>query len=622
MEEDIQGFLRQRIPIVLSVKVSSFSLLAPISDKFLIKLVAILTMDKGAEIKLYVLARYERSRMTQPSNEDLEKNAASACKRIAGFHKIVAACAYGPRICGYAHQKSDEHVLLVLSGYQTRLKCYTEPMDGVSVFILAVDQRIFERDVRSGWLGEFVAEKVILPYKPLISKEYLQLQEVRAKKRIVWELCGNIVSEFPELCHELLIKPEYFMYESMMRRARLFPPITYNFLNMFRGDLREKNIQLIMDGYLEAFDELAKESQIALLNGYVKITQKLIRTIRSQKPRLPPLIKSIQRTVFLHVLSVISKMTTPLKQDQEAFVKSHEEIEAEKLVFQLEEPEKHLFLPTPLGPVSLSERTNIEDFMRKVTPGGTSLNIEIEQLGGVLNSVYLLKYHRNHKERKVVVKRFKDWFGLKWFPLSLWTLGTKNFAVLGRTRLEREYSMNQFLRNHGFPVPKVLDISHQERLIFEDFVEGETMVKTIKRIILSREKATEDGALVREVGRKVAEAHRLGVALGDCKPENIIVAEDGKTYFVDLEQATRNGNQVWDVAEFIYYSGHYVLPISPSGPAELIAKEFIGGYLEAGGERETVKSAASARYTKVFSIFTPLHVLLAISNVCGRMSKG
>jgi tRNA A-37 threonylcarbamoyl transferase component Bud32 len=256
-----------------------------------------------------------------------------------------------------------------------------------------------------------------------------------------------------------------------------------------------------------------------------------------------------------------------------------------------------------------------------MTPSGTSLDVKIEQLGGVLNSVYLLKYHRNHEEKKVVVKRFKDWFGLKWFPLSLWTLGTKSFAVLGRTRLEREYSMNQFLRNHGFPVPKVLDISHQERLIFEDFVEGETMVKTIKRIILSRAKATEDDALVREVGRKVAEAHRLGVALGDCKPENIVVAEDGKTYFVDLEQATRNGNQVWDVAEFLYYSGHYVLPISPSGPAELIAREFIGGYLEAGGERETVKSAASARYTKVFSIFTPLHVLLAISNVCKKMSE-
>ncbi len=148
------------------------------------------------------------------------------------------------------------------------------------------------------------------------------------------------------------------------------------------------------------------------------------------------------------------------------------------------------------------------------------------------------------------------------------------------------------------------------------------MVKTIKRVILSHAKATYDDALVREVGRKVAEAHKLGVALGDCKPENIIVAEDGKTYFVDLEQATRNGNQVWDVAEFLYYSGHYVLPISPSGPAEFIAREFIGGYLEAGGKREAVKSTTSARYTKVFSIFTPLHVLLAISNVCKKMSEG
>ena len=222
------------------------------------------------------------------------------------------------------------------------------------------------------------------------------------------------------------------MYESMMRKARLFPPIIYNLLNLLRRDLRRKNIQSIMVGYLAALDELAEENQVAFLSGYIQITPKLVRTIRSQKPRLPPFIKSMQRTMFLHVLSVTSKMITPLKQDQEAFVKSHEEFEAETLAFRLEEPEKHLFMPTPLGPVSLSHKTNIEDFVRKMTPSGISLNIKIEQLGGVLNSVYLLKYRRNHEEKKVVVKRFKDWLGLKWFPLSLWTLGTKNFAVLGR----------------------------------------------------------------------------------------------------------------------------------------------------------------------------------------------
>ncbi len=272
----------------------------------------------------------------------------------------------------------------------------------------------------------------------------------------------------------------------------------------------------------------------------------------------------------------------------------------------------------------MSDETTIEDFVRKTVPGGEVLDMKIEEAGGVLNAVYLLTFQRNHEEQKVIVKKFKDWYGFKWFPLALWALGTKTFAVLGRSRLEREYAVNQFLHSQGFPVPTILYFNPKQRLIFRDFIEGENLTKIIKRIISSKkEEVTAEAALVREVGRKIAEAHRLGVALGDCKPENIIVTKDGKTFFVDLEQATRNGNgnQAWDVAEFLYYSGHYVSPISPANAAVLIAKEFIKGYLEAGGKRETVKKAGFARYTKVFSIFTPPQVLLAVSNICKKTGE-
>jgi tRNA A-37 threonylcarbamoyl transferase component Bud32 len=129
--------------------------------------------------------------------------------------------------------------------------------------------------------------------------------------------------------------------------------------------------------------------------------------------------------------------------------------------------------------------------------------------------------------------------------------------------------------------------------------------------------------LIREVGRKIAEIHRVGVSLGDCKPENILVTADGKLCFVDLEQATRDGDQSWDVAEFLYYSGHYVPPISTSASdaAELVTREFIEGYLEAGGKKETIKNAGSAKYTKVFSIFTLPHIIFAISNLCKKIGK-
>jgi len=109
--------------------------------------------------------------------------------------------------------------------------------------------------------------------------------------------------------------------------------------------------------------------------------------------------------------------------------------------------------------------------------------------------------------------------------------------------------------------------------------------------------------------------------LGDCKPENIIVTRRGELCFVDLEQASRDGNQAWDVAEFLYYSGHYVSPLAPTDKIVLVAKTFLDGYLEGGGNPETVKKAASPRYTKVFSLFTQPHVILAISNLCSKVHQ-
>jgi len=559
--------------------------------------------------------------ITQHLNESVKESVLNLCRDIAGSRGIVTACLYGPWVCGYADEKSDVNVLLVLRNYRPRLKGHLKPLDGINAFILIVDQRIFERDVEQGWLGEFVAEKITVPYEPLINEEYLRCQEVKVKKRIIRELLEIIVSEFPELSHELFIEAKYFMYEAMMRRARVFPPITYAFLNILRRDKKEKNTASMMEGYLKALNELAEEDQITFSNGYVKITQGFINAIKSRKLRLPILLRSVQRVAFLHILGVFPGMMRPLVQEEEIFMRSHREVEVEELVSQLEDPREHLLIPTPLGFAALSDKTTIEDFVRKTVPNGEVLDMEIEEIGGVLNAVYLLTFRKDHEEQRVVVKKFKDWLGVKWFPLALWALGTKVFAVLGRSRLEREYAVNQFLQSQGFPVPRVLYVSPQERLIFEDFIEGESLVEIIKRVISSKRETMGEVALVKEVGRKIAEAHRLGVSLGDCKPENIIVTEDRKTCFVDLEQASRNGDQAWDVAEFLYYSGHYVSPISSAKAATVIAQNFIEGYLEAGGRKETVKKAGSTRYVKVFSVFTPLHVIVAISNLCQKMGK-
>jgi len=561
----------------------------------------------------------ERALMTIQLNESLKECILELCRNIAGSRQIAAACLYGPWVCGYADEKTDINVLLILESFTLRVNTYSESVDDFNVSILTVNRLDFERDARGGWLGEFFSEKVTGPYEPLKNRNYLRLKEVETKKRTVLELLENLILEFPESSHEFLIKKEYFMYEVMMRRARLFPSLTYSFLNMSKKNVRRKNMEAVMDGYVEALDELEKEKTVFRSDGYIKITRNHIDAVKRRKSRLPLFLKSIQRIALPHLLSVYSKTVSSLIQDQRLFMENHRKVNADGLVSRLEDPKKYVLLPTPLGPVPLSGKSDIEDVARKIIPEGELSEIRVKNIGGVLNEVYLLTLTRNATEQKFVVKRFRDWSNLKWLPLTLWSFGTTSFSVLGQSRLEKEYAINKFLHSKGFAVPKIVYISPQKRLIFEEFIEGEKLAETIKRIF-SDNKTAEDAALVKEAGRRVAEAHSLGVSLGDCKPENFIVSKD-EIVLLDLEQATRDGNQAWDIAEFLYYSGHYSPPMSSTNAAGIIARNFIEGYLEAGGKKETVKKAASARYTKVFSVFTQPHIILAISSICQKMGR-
>lgn len=109
--------------------------------------------------------------------------------------------------------------------------------------------------------------------------------------------------------------------------------------------------------------------------------------------------------------------------------------------------------------------------------------------------------------------------------------------------------------------------------------------------------------------------------MGDAKPENVMIGKHGEICLMDLEQAAREGDKAWDVAEFLYYAGHDIPASVETGTAELIADAFITGYLQGGGDAETVRKAGNPKYTKVFSVFTLPHVMLAISNACRKTEK-
>jgi Kae1-associated kinase Bud32 len=223
----------------------------------------------------------------------------------------------------------------------------------------------------------------------------------------------------------------------------------------------------------------------------------------------------------------------------------------------------------------------------------------------------------------VLAKRFKDMSGFKWMPLTFWSLGARPFAVTAQARLAKECAISELLRSAGFKVPKILHVSNAERLIFMEFIEGESLSQAIKKVAAAQmlENVEAELAQIARAGEIMARVHSHNVVLGDTKPDNILVKADGSMYMIDFEQASQDkkGDKTWDIAVFLYYAGHYIAPFSGGNQkAESIANAFISGYLKAGGELDAIQKAGAPKYIRVFGIFTMWSIISAISNVCRK----
>ncbi|MEM2152430.1 MAG: lipopolysaccharide kinase InaA family protein [Candidatus Bathyarchaeia archaeon] len=538
----------------------------------------------------------------------------------------LAALIYGPHAGGYADEKTAVNILIIVESSKPILKHYSRRFGSVKTRLLIADRKTFEKDVENEGLGGILADILMTPYEPIFNEEYLWRQEAKFKKRVADSILRNLILSFPEMSREFIIKPEYLMFESMRRRASLFPLIIYRFLNVTRSDVKERNYALIMRGFTEALKELASEGKIQTFNDTFKISEDYVKSFLRKKIawRFTRLFKNIRISILRHVLRVLPSIVNPFLDEYRIYRKHVANFgTARKIMFKLEDPRKYIFVPTSSGITPFTEKITIEEFLKKHMSQKHALKHEIKRLGGVLNSVYLLRISGCEKEERIVIKIFKDWYGWKWFPLALWTLGTRDFAILGKSRLEREYALNNFLLKNGINVPKIVYVAPEEKLLFREFIEGTSLSKMIKLLFKSGENSDSKIKMlkiIRQVGGEMARVHSLGVATGDCKPENILLSSDGRIFFLDLEQAERGGDQSWDIAEFLYYLGHYAQFSLPRHIEEVV-NEFIEGYLELGGRVEVIKRALSPRYIKVFGLLVSPHIIFAISDACRKILK-
>lgn len=553
----------------------------------------------------------------------LIKEVLNFCKRVVSPSVVIAACRRSDFAPILSSTRRIPQLLIIVRKFQPRLMNYVKAFDGQNISILAVDSWVFERDVDKGFLGEALASALIFPYEVLQNPNYLHSQEIMLKKRLIIELLESLVLDFPELSHELRIKPEYFMYETMLTRARLFPPTFYALAGLTKDDEGRKKIGPVLRGFLEALKELENSNVIDRVNEHWIIARQFAEKSKGLRARFTNLFKTGQRTLFVSSLGIFPQILEALSQNRESLLGTQVSLDDLRIKQAIEDPESYVFVPTATKLVPLSNRLDITAFVRKALFADKEAKVTIESVGGMLNDVYLVETMTRGKRTRAIVKQFRDWSNFKWFPLTLWSVGTRTFAVAGNLRLERECAINRLLDSKGFAVPKLMSISPGQRLIMMEYVEGENLSNIVKSAVTSKNVEETENALdvILEVGKTFARVHTINVALGDTKPENILLAKTGGLYLMDFEQASRNGDIVWDIAEFLYYSGHDISPFADAKRLEKFAKTFIKGYLEVGGKQETIKRAGTAKYTKVFSIFTYPHIMYVFSNICRKADE-
>jgi tRNA A-37 threonylcarbamoyl transferase component Bud32 len=125
--------------------------------------------------------------------------------------------------------------------------------------------------------------------------------------------------------------------------------------------------------------------------------------------------------------------------------------------------------------------------------------------------------------------------------------------------------------------------------------------------------------LAESLGETLAKVHGVGVSVGDAKPENFVSSER-EIFIVDLEQAGKHGDYAWDIAELLFYAGHYSRSPTPTRGLKQFTESFTEGYLRKGRGAD-LKQAAGVRYAKAFSFWTPAPIILEITRTLQEAGK-
>jgi tRNA A-37 threonylcarbamoyl transferase component Bud32 len=534
------------------------------------------------------------------------EGAVGKVEELSPSSKLVALCEYGPSVYGRSGSWHGQDLMAICEDYPEGVRSHRRLIGKNEGRYLIVDRELFESDVSNGALGDFLTDKLLYPYLPLYNPEYLSQHTLRFHARLIREEVRNLVFEYGEMSRELVAKPEFYPLSRMRMRARIFAPSLNDYTKLLDQKVRERNLKALRESFLKAAATLGTEV-VEVDGNDITISDSLVdRLLKHKGPQqVVNILQQSQRAVNSYLTrgrAVFLNLDLMARELYTSFRLQIEQVTEEKP----EDPKNYLFVRTTRGLVSVNQRTLLKEVIAEIRPGH---GVTVVPLAGVLNEVFLIT---SGKER-LVAKKFTDWNDFKWFTLNLVSFGSKFFSVSGKARMTNEYGINRYLSRKHLSVPEMIHISLNERILIENYVPGKPVDKLVAEMVNQETLSHSQLRLAEQLGETLSRIHEVGVSVGDAKPENF-VAKGDEIYTLDLEQGGKKGDYAWDVAELLYYSGHYSRNPTPSrGLVELMGG-FISGYSKHGAISE-LRKAAGVRYVKVFSIWTPAPVLLEISRI-------
>lgn len=525
--------------------------------------------------------------MNRLSNDERDK-LRKVAESIISKDKIIAICAYGSKVAGYAREDSDYDLLIISRDFADGIKYFyiDEPL---STSALVVDELLLKDDAISARLGEFVIGRLLNIYDGILNNEFIHGLEIIYKKRVMIEAINELSSDYGEFAQNIIIPYEFFLFDKLKKRAMLYPPALYSYVKTYTCNLAKENLDFTIDGFRDAAMQISKD-------GYIIADSYGIRIV-------PNKLKGDALTKLLSIFSLTARGVTQYavhgyagrvglgifrKEALSKVRRFREGIEAPEF---MERPRK--LLKVEEG-IIIDDASFLNDEVAKLYGMSSYTYIE-RSVGELYSTARVVSLKGDGHEVTFVIKHFSDFRSLKWAILGLWAITARKFSMAPASRLNREYNASRKLRALGINTPRIIAVAPNERIIVKEFVDGSLLSELIDSILHGK---SDDITHIKNYAKVIALAHRSGFSLGDIKPSNAIIS-NGKIYLTDLEQAVEGGDISWDIAEFLYYIAK--LSLKEEGIVK-VASAFLSSYRESNG-KEAIANALNPSYLVPFKPF-------------------